>query len=332
MQWRRERDSGRSPGLQVRLPTLLTWFTSGLVVGLVTSSLVACAPLDSPDFRVVTTTTQVTDFTKQIVGDTGSVYALLQANQSAHSFDPSARDLLELSGADALVINGEQLEPWVDDAIAASGFTGSVIVASEPVSVQTRDGIVDPHVWTDPANAVQMTQHIAAALSELNPDRRETYESSAARYEQKLTVLDGWIRGTLDQVPAERRLLVTNHDAFTYFVSAYGITLVGSIIPEFDDNAEPSAADIDALIEKIAQTGVRAIFAESSIAPKLAQTVAAEAGIQVYAGDNSLYSDTLGARGSGADTYISATIHNVSLLAQAWGVTPLPVPAELQNG
>ncbi len=302
-----------------------------LVAGLVAASLVACAPIESAEFRVVTTTTQITDFTEQVVGESGSVYALLQANQSAHSFDPSARDLLELSRADALVMNGEHLEPWVDDAIAASGFTGSVIVASDPVSVQSRDGVVDPHVWTDPKNASKMTQFIADSLSQLNPDRSDAYRRNAAKYEQQLSLLDDWIRGTLDQVPAERRLLVTNHDAFTYFVSAYDITLVGSIIPEFDDNAEPSAADIDALIEKIAQTGVRAIFAESSIAPKLAQTVAAEAGIQVFAGENSLYSDTLGARGSGADTYISATIHNVSLLAQAWGVAPLPVPKELQN-
>jgi zinc/manganese transport system substrate-binding protein/manganese/iron transport system substrate-binding protein len=302
-----------------------------IAAALASVSLAGCTSTDSTDFRVVTTTTQVTDFTEQVMHESGLVYPLLQANQSAHSFDPSARDLLELSGADALVINGQGLEPWVEDAVAASGFAGTIIVASDPVAPETRDGVIDPHVWTDPANAAAMTQFIAQQLGELNPEEADGYARNASAYETQLDILNGWILETFDLVAGEERLLVTNHDAFTYFVSAYGITLVGSIIPEFDDNAEPSAADIDALIAKIAQTGVRAIFAESSISPKLAETIASEAGLRVFAGDDSLYSDTLGPSGSGAESYISATIHNVRLLAESWGVVAPPVPTEIAN-
>jgi zinc/manganese transport system substrate-binding protein/manganese/iron transport system substrate-binding protein len=237
----------------------------------------------------------------------------------------------ELEEDDVLVVNGQGLEPWAADAIAAAGFVGTIIVASVPVDPETRDGVIDPHVWTDPANAAKMTQFISQRLGTLNPKDADVYTRNANAYELQLEILDGWILETFDLVPAQERLLVTNHDAFTYFVSAYDITLVGSIIPEFDDNAEPSAADIDALIAKISQTGVRAIFAESSISPKLAETIAAEAGIRVFAGDDSLYSDTLGAPGSGSESYISATIHNVKLLAQSWGVVAPPVPKEIAN-
>lgn len=315
----------------IRFPGAARFVGGGIVAAIVMASLAGCSMADSTDFRVVTTTTQVTDFTEQVMGESGSIYPLLQANQSAHTFDPSARDLLELSGADALVINGQDLEPWVEDALAAAGFVGSIIVASEPIAPQTRDGVIDPHVWTDPANAAAMTEFIAQQLGALNPEEADVYARNAAAYEKQLEVLNGWILETLDLVPTAERLLVTNHDAFTYFVSAYDITLVGSIIPEFDDNAEPSAADIDALIAKIAQTGVQAIFAESSISPKLAETIASEAGIRVFAGEESLYSDTLGAPGSGAESYISATIHNVQLLAESWGVVAPPVPKEIAS-
>jgi ABC-type Zn uptake system ZnuABC Zn-binding protein ZnuA len=326
-------------------------------VGL-SSGLVGCSTADDTTFRIVTTTTHVTDFTKNIVGDVSAVYPLLQANQSAHSFDPSAKDLLELSAADVLVISGAGLEPWVDDAITAANFSGTIIDASTGITLlqsgeteaehdhaaeeaaadeaaaDDHDHVHaegDPHIWTSPTNAEQMVANITDGLESADPVNAPVYSANADAYLGQLVVLDEWVTENIEQVAIAERLLVTNHDAFTYFVSEYGITFVGSIIPEFDDNAEPSAADIDALVEKIRETGVRAIFAESSISSKLAEAVAAQADIEVFAGDESLYSDTLGATGSGAETYISATIHNVRLLAQAWGVDPLPVPEEIAN-
>ncbi|MCX6495447.1 MAG: metal ABC transporter substrate-binding protein [Actinobacteria bacterium] len=324
----------------------------------ISSGLVGCSTADDTTFRIVTTTTHVTDFTRNIVGDASAVYPLLQANQSAHSFDPSAKDLLELSAADVLVISGAELEPWVDDALTAANFNGEIIDASTGITLlqsgETEaehdhaaeeaaaeeapadehdhlhaDG--DPHIWTSPANAELMVTNITDGLVAADPENASIYTANAESYIGQLAVLDEWVTENIEQVAIAERLLVTNHDAFTYFVSEYGITFVGSIIPEFDDNAEPSAADIDALVEKIRETGVRAIFAESSISSKLAEAVAAQADIEVFAGDESLYSDSLGATGSGAETYISATIHNVRLLDKAWGVEPLPVPEEIAN-
>lgn len=299
-----------------------------LLVGVL--GLTACsAPADSSQgLSVVATTTQVTEFTKTVVGTAGTVTGLIQPNQSAHSFDPSAKQLLMLSQADAVVINGADLEPWLKDALSAANFSGTVIDASTGIPLIESD----PHVWTAPLNAQKMVTNIEAGLDdlpEITSAQKKTFAENATAYNQQLTALDAWILANLAQVPTDQRLLVTNHDAFTYFVDAYGINFLGSIIPSFDDNAEPSAAEIDALIALIKQSGAKAVFSEASISPKLAQTIASEAGVKVYSGDNALYSDSLGVAGSAGETYIKATIHNVTMLMNAWGYPVLPLPAEL---
>lgn len=187
-------------------------------------------------------------------------------------------------------------------------------------------------MWTSPANAEVMVTNIAAGLAtlpEATEQMRSTFKAHATAYNQQLSVLNEWIVANFAQVPEAERLLVTNHDAFTYFVDAYGITFLGSIIPSFDDNAEPSAAELDALIAHIKESGATAVFSESSISPKLAETIASEAGVKVYSGEDALYSDSLGVAGSSGETYITATVHNVTKLMEAWGYPVLPVPAEL---
>jgi zinc/manganese transport system substrate-binding protein/manganese/iron transport system substrate-binding protein len=292
--------------------------------------LTACStPADpSQGLNVVATTTQVTEFTTTVVGTAGTVTGLIQPNQSAHSFDPSAKQLLMLSQADAVVMNGADLEPWLTDALSAANFSGTIIDASAGIPLIESD----PHVWTAPLNAQKMVTNIETGLDGLpgiTSEQKKSFADNAAAYNQQLTALDEWILANLAQVPADQRLLVTNHDAFTYFVDAYGINFLGSIIPSFDDNAEPSASEIDALIALIKQSWTKAIFSESSISPKLAQTIASEAGVKVYSGDNALYSDSLGVAGSSGETYIKATIHNVTMLMDAYGYPVLPLPAEL---
>jgi len=326
------------------MKTIGVFFTSILIAG----SLTACSTQAAQDdeFQVVATTTQVTEFTRAVVGDTGTVTGLIQPNQSAHSFDPSAKQLLALSQADAVVINGADLEPWITDALAAANFTGDIIDASTGIELlaageaeedhaahadeeEHAHGEGDPHIWTSPLNAQVMVKNIADGLEAVNPADATLMEENAVAYSEQLDILNEWIVENFDQVPAAERLLVTNHDAFTYFVSEYGITFVGSIIPSFDDNAEPSAAELDSLIALIKESGATAVFSESSISPKLATTIASEAGVKVYSGEDALYSDSLGVAGSDGETYIKATIHNVTMLMTAWGYPVIPVPAML---
>lgn len=293
-------------------------------------SLTACSPATpvSEGLNIVATTTQVTEFTQAIIGDTGTVTGLIQPNQSAHSFDPSAKQLLAISQADAIVMNGANLEPWLADALAAANFDGLIINATLGIPLIDQD----PHVWTSPALALSMVSNIASNLIDLTGEESGgPLEWNAVDYEKKLMALDEWTKANFDQVPAEQRLLVTNHDAFTYFVDAYDITFIGSIIPSFDDNAEPSAAELDQLIADIEQSGATAIFSEASISPKLAKTIASEAGVTVYSGEDALYSDSLGVAGSSGETYIKATIHNVTMLMNSWGYPVLPVPGEIAS-
>ncbi|MDH6423504.1 metal ABC transporter substrate-binding protein [Aurantimicrobium minutum] len=303
-----------------------------LVLLLGALGLTACStPADpSQGLTVVATTTQVTEFTSTVVGTAGTVTGLIQPNQSAHSFDPSAKQLLLLSQADAVVINGADLEPWLQDALSAANFSGEVITASTGIPLIESD----PHVWTSPKNAQQMVDNIKTGLDGLpgiTEEQKQTFETNADAYDTQLYALNTWITTNIDQVPAAQRLLVTNHDAFTYFVDAFGINFLGSIIPSFDDNAEPSAAELDSLIALIKNSGATAIFSEASISPKLAKTIASEAGVKVYSGDNALYSDSLGVSGSEGETYIKATIHNVTMLMNAWGYPVQPLPAELTS-
>jgi ABC-type Zn uptake system ZnuABC Zn-binding protein ZnuA len=309
------------------------------------------------DLSVVATTTQVADFTRNVVGDTPgtSVTQLIQPNQSAHSYDPSAADLAVLADADVLVINGVGLESWLQGAIEASGFDGATVDADKGVAILDADGHEEehddeatsgdsetdeaghdhssgnPHIWTDVQNAQAMVTTIADGLVSASDTHADAFHANADAYTGKLGELDAWIRVNVDTVPGPSRLLVANHDALGYFTSAYGITYVGSIIPSFDDNAEPSAAQIDELVDAIKKSGVKAVFSEASVSPKAARTIAEEADVTVFSGEDALYVDSLGPEGSAGETYISSQLHNVSAILQSWGVTPSAVPAGLEQ-
>lgn len=333
------------------------------------------ASSDAP--KIVATTTQVGDFTRELVGDDVEVTQLLSPGQSAHSFDPSAAQLLALAQADALVVNGGGLESWVDDAVQASGFDGVLIDASTGIELHGthehgddahgdaehsddehsadehnddehgddghstgsdtegdseadgHDG--NPHIWTDPELAAEMTRNIAVGLGAVAGLDDERIAQHETEYVAKLDALDRWIAENVETVPVAERLLVTNHDAFTYFIDAYDITFVGSVIPSFDDNAEPSAAEIDDLVDRIRATGATAVFSEASISPKAAETIAAEAGVTVYSGPDALYGDSLGVEGSDGATYLGSQVHNARLILESWGVTPSELPDALRG-
>jgi len=322
---------------------------------------VAGADGTAAQLSVVATTTQVADFTRNIIGDAGAVKLtqLIQPNQSAHSYDPSAADLTALGAADVLVINGVGLEEWLDAAIEASGFDGVTIDADEGITISpvgagtdhandqadvhaddTPDthgdtathahGDGDPHIWTDVHNAQTIVHTITAGLIAADKNDAATFTTNATAYDAQLAALDEWIHTNVDAVPANDRLLVSNHDALGYFTAAYHIDYVGSVIPSFDDNAEPSAAEIDSLVAAIKKTGVAAVFSEASLSPKTAETIATEAGVTVYSGDDALYVDSLGPRDGAGGTYLKAQVHNVTLMLESWGVTPTALPANLQ--
>jgi zinc/manganese transport system substrate-binding protein/manganese/iron transport system substrate-binding protein len=262
----------------------------------------------STKVHVVATTTQLADFSRVVGGDDVEVYGLLRTNVDPHDYEPSPADIEQLRTADVIVENGVGLEKWFGDVIKAAGPTGQVVDASK--GVRLRKG--DPHIWHNPKNAEVMVRTIEAALAKAEPSGATQFRRRTTAYIAELEELDALIARKIAALPNKR--LVTNHDAFGYFIDRYGLEFVGSIVPSFDTSAELSARDVADIVAKIKATGVKAVFSETSMPGRTAESIGKEAGVKVVAGDRALYGDTLGPKGSDADTYLKMMWHNASVI------------------
>jgi ABC-type Zn uptake system ZnuABC Zn-binding protein ZnuA len=274
---------------------------------------------------VVATTPVVADFVRSVGGDRVHVVQILKPGVDPHDYEASPGDVQAIADADLVVKSGVGLEAaWLDDTVDAAGYQGEVVDASRGVTIRAGNGDADqaagdPHIWHDPVNARTMVGDIAAALVAKDPAGKAGYERAVAAYDAELATLDREDRAKIATIPAGQRMLVTNHDAFGYYCARYGITFVGSIIPSLDSSAELSGNELSDLVAKIRRTGVRAVFSESSLPPKTAETVAQEAGVQVVEGEDALYADGLGPVGSPGGTYIGAERHNTDTIVKALG-------------
>lgn len=188
-------------------------------------------------------------------------------------------------------------------------------------------GEFDPHVWTDPANAIAQAGAIRDAVTAADPDA--DIDASATAYLDRLAELESWMRGSIEQVPVDERLVVTTHDTFGYLERAFDVQVVGTVLPSLDDSADASAAHIDGLVAEIRATGTPVVFSENAIDPQLAATIAREAGVELRQGEDALAADALGPEGSPTGTYIGSQLHNTTAIVTAWGAEPLPVPGSL---
>ena len=161
-------------------------------------------------------------------------------------------------------------------------------------------GALDPHFWFDPNRVKVAVDEIASQLSAIDPDSASTYSQNASAFKQQLDELHAWIQEQVSQVPDERRLLVTSHDSLSYFADLYGFEVVGLVIPSLGTHVEPSAEHIAGVVEVVREHNIPAVFGETTVSERLAQAIAAETGASLI----QLYSGSLGAVGSGADTYL----------------------------
>jgi zinc/manganese transport system substrate-binding protein len=175
-------------------------------------------------------------------------------------------------------------------------------------------GEFDPHVWHDPANAMIMVDNIVAALSEADSSRADLFRENGDAYKIVLEETDAEIRVMFEDIPAENRKLVTTHDAFGYFIQAYDFEFIGAVIPSVSTDAEPSARDIAALSDLIESENVKAIFAEQTVDPRIAEQLARDTGVEIIYG---LHSDSLGEPGSGADTIHGMLLANAEKISEA---------------
>jgi len=307
-----------------------TSFGRGTVMAaiiLAASGCVGPSAGDSDDrLAVVATTTQVGSVAAEIGADAIQLDMLLEPGVEAHDFELTPEHAAALERADIVLISGAGLEEWLNDALATSGGEGRVRDLSEGVTLRTPgegepahaedddDHVdeVDPHYWLSAANAVIMAENVRDALTEAAPDDADGFAQRADELIGRIETADAEIAALMDDIPNERRKVVTDHDALGYFIDAYGLEFVGSVFPSLDVSSEPSAQEIEALVEEIRSEGVQAIFTESSVNPRLAEAVANETDARLI--DEPIYTDSLGAPDSGAETLDGMLLHNARVI------------------
>jgi len=289
------------------------------LAGLLALSACAAAPAPSaPRLKAVATINILADLVSQVAGDRVEVSSLIPVGGDPHTYEPVPRDVQRVAEAQLVFYNGLGLEKWLEELIENAGGRRVSVLLTRGLrpAVQTEGryrGDPDPHLWMDPVFAKKYVENARDALVAFDPAGRATYEANAARYLRELDALHAWIQQQTARIPPHRRKLVTTHDAFRYFGQRYGFRVVGTIWGISTED-EPSAQEIARLVDRIRAEGVPAVFVETTINPKLMERVAREAGVRV--GDR-LYGDSLGPRGSDADTYVKMMRHNVRAIVEA---------------
>ncbi|MDR9402995.1 MAG: metal ABC transporter substrate-binding protein [Halothece sp. Uz-M2-17] len=295
----------------------------GLLTGLVISSCSEPSPTSNDGGEnekpsVVTTSTMITDWTKQVGGDEIRVTGILEPGADPHVYEPVPADSRAMEKADLIFYNGHNLEPELIKVMNGTGISedrtfavGEVITPFDYDYEGQR--VPDPHVWGDAENAIAMVNAIRDRLIELSPEDEAEFRENAADYIEKLEQLDRWIIQQIQTIPPEQRQLVTTHDAFQYYARAYGLEVTGTLIG-ISTEEQPSAKTVKNLSNAVKKSNVPAIFAETTINPALIQTVANEAGVKLA--EQELYSDSIGAPNSEANSYLGMLIVNTRTIVE----------------
>lgn len=265
-------------------------------------------------FAVLATTVQVEALARVVAGDDASVRSLLKPGVDPHDHELTAGDRKAISKAGVILRNGIGLDAYLESALEDRGTKEKTFTVTTGITIRKADGEEDPHVWQNPLNVKVMVENIAGALSAKDPANEAGYRDRAAAYLQRLDEVDREIAALIESIPPENRKMVTNHDAFGYFIERYGLRFVGAVIPSLSTQAEPSAKDIATLQDLIKRENVKAIFAESSLDPKIASQVAKDTGVKIV---DDLYGDSLGEPGSGAETVDGMLLANARKIAEA---------------
>ncbi|WP_217249847.1 zinc ABC transporter substrate-binding protein AztC [Streptomyces sp. AC602_WCS936] len=311
-----------------RLRSLLV----GLLALTTAAAATACAATDDRA-RIVVTTNILGDVTRQIVGDEAEVTVLMKPNADPHSFGLSAVQAAELEGADLVVFNGLGLEEnvlrHVDAAREAGVATFEAGEAVDPLTFHASDdggpadgaGQPDPHFWTDPDRMRKAAGLMADQVVEHVDGVDETaIRANAARYDSRLAELSTWMADSFDRIPDDERALVTNHHVFGYLAERFGFRVIGAVIPSGTTLASPSSSDLRSLTRAMERAGVRTVFADSSQPKRLAEVLRTELGGDVRVIE--LYSESLTAKGEGADTYLRMMRANTTAMTDGLTASP----------
>lgn len=275
---------------------------------------------------VVSFSTVLTEIAEQVGGTHTKVLGLVIAGEDPHEYQPTPADLDQVSKANLVLLSGKHLEHYLDKIQQATGGkVDSLPVGDQLPSLQIKSNsdeeataapaeqtavMEDPHWWHSVANVKKATTIVSDELVKLDPANKADYEKNAMAYLANLDQLDKWVRRKIAELPRNRRKLVTSHDAFQYFARDYGFTIYA--IEGISTDTEPSNRHVAQLIDEIKQQGVKAIFLESNLNPKVTSEITRETGVSI---GGTLYADGLGT--GAASTYDGMFRHNVSIIVDA---------------
>lgn len=293
-----------------------------LLAGLATMLLAApAAAQDTQQHKIkaVATISILGDLVRNVGGEHVDVTTLVGPNGDAHVYSPTPGDAKKLAAANIVFINGLGLEGWMTRLVAASGSKAPMVVVSKGITPRRMENedkpgriAIDPHAWQSIANAKIYVANIRDGLAAIDPTGKATYDANAAAYVGKLDALESEVKAAIAQIPADRRKIITTHDAFGYFGDAYGMKFIA---PEgVATEAEPSARDVAKIIAQIRKQKIPAVFMENVTDPRLMREIARETGAAI---GGTLYSDALSPPDGPAATYIDMMRHNVHEFTKA---------------
>ena len=288
----------------LRPRTSIAIILSALVLA---GALVGCGnSTASSDGRptVIVTTSILGDLVAKVAGDQVSVEVLMPPGADPHDFEASASQSARMRDAALIVANGLGLEERLGSTIASAEDDGITVLEIgpllDPIDSPGTDR-PDPHVWLDPERMARAATIVADSLATTTGLDRAGFDQRAAAYAADARAAGAEAERIIAGIPADQRLLVTNHDALEYFADRFRLEIIGTVIPGGSTLAEPSAQDITDLVDTIRAAGVGAIFSETTTSSKLIQTVANELGRSVEVIE--LPTDSLGAPGTPTSTY-----------------------------
>jgi len=289
-----------------------------LALGLILAALLAVPQGASADdkMKVAASFSILGDMVKQVGGDRVDVVTFVGPNGDAHVYEPAPADAKALSESKILFINGLGLEGWMTRLENSSGFKGKVVTASTGVNprkmVEDEKTITDPHAWQSLANGKIYAANIRDALIAADPAGKATYEANAKKFIDGMTAMEANVKAAVAKMPPERRKIITTHDAFGYFGSAYGMEFIA---PEgVSTESEASAQDVAKIITQIKKEHIPAVFLENVTDSRLLDQIASETGAKI---GGTLYSDALSAPDGPAGNYLDMFRNNIDTLSTA---------------
>ena len=281
------------------------------VLGLALLVAVSSAQADER-LRVVASFSILGDFVREVGGDRIELTTLVGANGDVHVYSPTPADARRVAGATLVVVNGFGLEGWLPRLVQSSGSKAVIVTATDGITPLRLGVAADPHAWQSVANAKIYVRNIRDALVAADPAAADAFRANAERYSAALDALEAEVRAAVAEIPAERRKVISTHNAFGYFAAAYGIAFIAP--SGVSTESEPGAREAAAIVSQIRSAKIPAVFMENVSDPRLIQRIAAETGAKV---GGTLFSDALTGENGPCPTYIELVRHNIRTLTRA---------------